>query len=132
VNAGTGPPTALIVDDDVAFVFWLGEMFTANGYQAYPALNCRQALALAKKLALQIDVLVLNPKLRGAARAMEVLSNGRPSLHVILIRDPSESATSVPDSTHPALDRPRAGAPVVREQWIAQIRKVLMRATAKK
>ena len=132
MNAGTGPPAALIVDDDVAFLLWLGEMFTANGYQAYPALNCRQALALTKKLALQIDVLVLNPKLRGAARAMEVLSNGRPSLRVILIRDPSESVAGAPNSNHPTLDRPQAWEPVVREQWIAQIRKVLMRAAAKK
>ncbi len=106
-------------------------MFAANGYQAYPALNCRQALAHTKKLGLQIDVLVLNPKLRGAARAMEALSGARPSLRVILIRDSSESVTSVTNSTHPTLDRPRSGEPVVREQWIAQVRKVLMRATAK-
>ncbi len=79
VNTGIGPPAALIVDDDVAFILWLGEMFTANGYQAYPALNCRHALALARKLALEIDVLVLNPKLRGAARTMEVLSSAVPT-----------------------------------------------------
>jgi len=132
VNVGTGPPTALIVDHDAAFILWLGEMFVANGYQSYPALNCRQALALTKKLALEIDVLVLNPKLRGAARTMDVLASGHASLRVILIRDPSESITGVPNLTHPSLDRPRASEPIVREQWIAQIRKVLMRAAARK
>jgi ActR/RegA family two-component response regulator len=132
VNAGTGPPAALIVDDDVGFILWLGEMFTAHGYQAYPALNCRQALALTRKLALDLNVLVLNPKLRGAARVMEVLTNAHPSLRIILIRDPSASVTAFPNSTHATLDRPRAWEPVVREQWIAQMRKILMRAAARK
>jgi DNA-binding NtrC family response regulator len=131
VISGTGPPAVLIVDDKIAFILWLGEMFTANGYQAYPALNCRQALALTKKLALQVDVLVLNPKLRGAARAMEALSDAHPSLRVILIRDPAESTTSVPNSHHATLDRPRSSEPVLRDEWIAQIRKVLIRAAAK-
>jgi ActR/RegA family two-component response regulator len=132
VNVGTGPPTALIVDDDVAFVLWLGEMLTENGYQPYPALTCRLALALVKKLSLQVDVLVLNPKLRGAARAIEALSIERPSLRVVLIRDPSESVTVIPNSNHATLDRPRSWEPVSRDEWIAQIRKVLMRSAARK
>jgi ActR/RegA family two-component response regulator len=132
VNAGIGPPTALVVDDDVAFILWLGEMFTENGYQAYPALHCRQALALRKKLGLEVDVLVVNPKLRGAARAIKMLASARPSLRVILIGDPSVSATGVPDGAYPTLDRPSAWEPISRDQWITAIRRVLMRAAARK
>jgi hypothetical protein len=131
VNAGSGSPAALIVDDDVAFILWLGDMFTANGYQAYPALDSPQALALTKELDLELDVLVLNPKLHGAERVMEVLFNAHPGLRIILIRDPLESVTDFSDFTHATLDRPRPWEPVVREQWIAQIRKVLMRAAAR-
>lgn len=133
MNRGAGPPAALIVDDDVAFLLWLGEMFAENGYQSYPALNFRQALALTNKLALEIDVLVVNPKLRGAARAMEALSRGRPNLRVILIGDPAaQDDAEAPNSTYPTLSRPSAWEPIVREQWIAQIRRVLMRAAARK
>jgi ActR/RegA family two-component response regulator len=133
VNAGPAPPAALIVDDDVAFLLWLGEMFAENGYQSYPALTFRQALALTKKLALEIDVLVANPKLRGAARAMEKLSSERPNLRVVLIGDPAaQDDAEAPSSIHPTLSRPSAWEPIVREQWIAQIRKVLMRAAARK
>ncbi len=108
-------------------------MFTANGYQAYPALNCRHALALARKLALEVDVLVLNPKLRGAARTMEVLSSNRPNLRVVLIGDPAvQDDAETRSSIHPTIDRPSAWEPIVREQWIAQIRKVLIRAAARK
>jgi DNA-binding NtrC family response regulator len=126
VNAGTGFPTALIVDDDVAFILWLGEMVTESGYQAIPALHCRQALDLVKRLALRIDVLVVNPQLRGASRAMKVLETEHPRLRVVLIRDPAKS-DSVPDSTRATLERPAAWEPISRPQWVTKIRKVLLR-----
>jgi DNA-binding NtrC family response regulator len=129
VKAGVGSPTALIVDDDVAFILWLGEMFAENGYQAIPALHCRQALTFVKKLDLRVDVLVLNPKLRGAARAMKVLVSEQPSLRVVLIRDPSTSGP-VPDSNHETLERPAAWEPISRAQWVTKIRKVLPRPSS--
>jgi DNA-binding NtrC family response regulator len=131
VNAETGSPTALIVDDDVGFILWLGEMVTASGYQAIPALECRQALTLVKKLALRIDVLVVNPQLRGAARAMKVLASEHPRLRVVLIRDPAAPGP-VPDSTHATLERPSAWEPISRPQWVIKIRKVLLRTAAVK
>ncbi len=129
MNAGTGSPTALIVDDDVAFILWLGEMFTESGYQAIPALHCRQALALVKRLALRIDVLVVNPELRGATRAMKVLSSEHPRLRVVLIRDPAV-ADPGPDSNHATLERPSASEAISRPQWITKIRKVLLRPSS--
>jgi DNA-binding NtrC family response regulator len=131
VNAGTGAPTALIVDDDVGFLLWLGEMLTETGYQTIPALQCRQALTLVKKLALRIDVLVVNPELRGAARAMKVLASEHPRLRVVLIRDPSSPGT-VMDSNHATFERPSAWEPISRPQWITKIRKVLLRPSAVK
>jgi DNA-binding NtrC family response regulator len=131
VNAGTGSPTALIVDDDVGFILWLGEMLTESGYQTVPALQCRQALTLVKKLALRIDVLVVNPELRGAARAMKVLASEHPRLRVVLIRD-SCSPGTVLDSNHATLERPSAWEPISRPQWITKIRKALLRPSAVK
>jgi DNA-binding NtrC family response regulator len=132
VNAGTGSPTALIVDDDVAFILWLGEMFTESGYQAIPALHCRQALTLVKKLALRVDVLVVNPELRGATRAMKTLASEYPKLRVVLIRDPSAPGPAPVDSNHATLDRPSAWEPISRPQWVTKIRKVLLRPSAVK
>jgi DNA-binding NtrC family response regulator len=127
VSPGSGSPTALIVDDDVAFILWLGEMFTASGYQAYPALHCQDALTLAANLALRVDVLVVNPELPGATGAMQSLTSSQPTLRVVLIRDPAKSGP-VPDSIHPALERPSAWEPISRPQWVLKIRKVLMLA----
>jgi CheY-like chemotaxis protein len=125
VKAETGSPVALIVDDDVAFILWLGEVLTESGYQAVPALHFRQALSLTKKLALRIDVLVVNPKLRGAERAVETLASAQPSLRVVLIRDPPAPGT-VPDSAQPELERPTGREPISKPQWVRKIRNVLM------
>ena len=131
MNDGTGSPTALIVDDDVGFVLWLGEMLNESGYQTVPALQCRQAVTMVKQLSLRIDVLVMNPKLRGAARAMKTLETEHPRLRVVLIRDPS-SPDPVTESDHPTLERPSAWEPISRPQWVTKIRKVLLRPSAVK
>jgi hypothetical protein len=120
------------VDDDVGFVLWLGEMVTESGYQAIPALHFREALTLVKKMDLRVDVLVVNPELRGAARAMKALSTGHPSLRVVLIRDPLAPPGPVLDSTHATLERPSAWEPISRPQWVMKIRKVLLRPSVVK
>ncbi len=125
MSAATGSPVALIVDDDVAFIFWLGEVLAESGYQAVPALHFRQALTLTKELALRVDVLVVNPNLRGAERAVQMLASAQPSLRVVLIRDPPAPGT-VPVSVQPVLERPAAWEPISRPQWVKKIRKVLM------
>jgi ActR/RegA family two-component response regulator len=130
VTAGTGQPTALIVDDDVAFVLWLGEMFIENGYAAFPALEAEEALTLVKDLAVRVDVLVVNPLLRGAYRAIDALKDRLPELRVVLIRD-SADGPSV-NATPPALERPSPWEPISKEQWMLKIREVLMRSSAAK
>ncbi len=132
MTADIGCPTALIVDDDVGFILWLGEMLTESGYQAIPALHCRQALTLVKKLALRVDVLVVNPELSGATQAMKTLSSGHPRLRVVLIRDPSAPPGPVLDPNHATLERPSAWEPISRPQWVTKIRKVLLRPSAVK
>ena len=131
MNAGSGFPTALIVDDDVAFILWVGEMFAESGYQSVPALHCRQAMALLNKLALRVDVLVLNPKLRGAARTVKALEAEYPKLRVVLIGDPSALGSGL-GSNHVTLDRPSAWEPISRPQWVAKIRKALLRLSVVK
>lgn len=131
MNAGSGSPTALIVDDDVGFLLWLGEMLTASGYQAVPALHWRQASSLLKKLDLRVDVLVVNPKLRGAVRAIKALETEHPRLRVVLIRDPSAPGPML-DSNHTTLERPSAWEPISRPEWVTKIRKIVLRPSAVK
>ena len=38
-------PAALIVDDDVGLIFWVGEIFWKAGSNIVPALNCMDRLS---------------------------------------------------------------------------------------
>lgn len=120
---------ALIVDDDVGFTFWLGEMLTESGYQSFPALTCTQALNFIRQWSLAIDVLVLNPQLRGAVRFVKILARMFPGLRVVFILDPAERAAIAGDQ-EAVVERPEPYEPISRAVWIAKIRKVLMRASA--
>jgi hypothetical protein len=103
---------------------WLGEVFNELGCQAVPALHCRQALSLARRLGLPIRTLVVNPNLPGAARAIKSLGSANPGMRVVLIRD---SADRVPGcaSVRRTLQRPSPCDPISREEWLAKVREVL-------
>jgi DNA-binding NtrC family response regulator len=126
VIAGPGSPTALIVDDDIGFILWLGEILTESGYQTVPALDWRQAKSLIKDLTLRVDVLVVNPKLRGAAQAIKMLRAEHPRLRVVLIHDPSAPVPAL-DTNDATLERPSAWEPISRPLWVTKIRKLLLR-----
>jgi len=77
----------LIIDHDLGFLMWLGEVFRELGCHAVPALHCRQGLALAKRLKLPIATLLVNPELPGATRTAQALATANPGMRIILIRD---------------------------------------------
>jgi hypothetical protein len=64
---------ALVVDDDLGFVWWFGEIFFRAGYQVVPALSCREAISRVKELDLRVDLVLVNPKLRGVSRMLRLL-----------------------------------------------------------
>ncbi len=122
---------------------WLGELFTDLGCQAVPALHCRQAESLAKRLDLPITILVVNPKLPSAARTVKALVAANPDVRVVLIVDPADE----PDTGNgngrahngallnpkriPArsrLERPSPIDPISRPDWVAKVQKILCAA----
>ena len=142
---------ALIIDHDLGFLMWLGEVFVEAGFQAVPALHCRQALAMAKRLNRPITTLVLNPELPGAARTVKALAAANPAMRVVLIRNsPAHSdAPSAPhdmrdDAARPSrtnpngirarstLERPSPEEPISRPVWVSKIRKMLVQRSVEK
>lgn len=102
---------------------WLGEVFTELGFQAFPALHCRQALTLAKRLERPINALVVNPELPGATRAVKTLLAANPGARVMWIRN---AAAHDPGDRHPTLERPSPWDPISRPEWVAKVRKILV------
>ncbi len=117
---------ALIIDDDLGFVMWLGEIFTELGCQAVPALHCRQALAFIQRIDLPIAILVLNPELRGAKRTVKVLVAANPGLRLVLIQGSGLHANPSGIQARFTLERPSPGDPISRPEWAARIRRVLI------
>jgi DNA-binding response OmpR family regulator len=87
--------TVLIVDNDLGFVFWLGKTLDAAGYQTLPAKNISDATILLEELTLEIDSLIVNPSLPGAAEFVAMLRRSTRRLKVIAISDVEGPVTTL-------------------------------------
>ena len=121
----SGAHTLLIVDNDVGFLWWLGELFTEAGYQAVPALNCSQAVAAVKKFDVEVDLLVVNPALTGVGRLLAALERPGHDLRIVLIRE-GPIGLKYPGFRYDAtLTRPSSGEPISRTDWLRKLRTLL-------
>jgi hypothetical protein len=128
VSKLSGGPTALIVDDDLGFVYWIAERFHEAGYQPVPALNVRQAVSLINELDLKISVVVVNAGLRSIRKFIKTLNQTQsPLAKIILIRDPC-IPTTVVVRAHAIVERPSGWEPVSRHEWLRKLRRILSHA----
>lgn len=118
-------PAIWIVDDDLGFVWWLGEIFTQAGCRALPALSCAEAAALMKKLGIEPDLIVLNLDLPGIADLLHYVQRTRRHVKIVGIGPPP---FGVPVRVHATLERPSGIEPVSRLDWLKRVRKLLKSA----
>ena len=124
-----GGHTILIVDDDLGFMCWLGEIVTEAGYQAVPALDRLQAAALVNELNLQIDLVVMNPGLPGVSQMIETLSRRCPSLKIVAIQNAAtDDSGAIQDQF--MLERPSGPGPFSRQEWFKRVQVVIRKALA--
>jgi DNA-binding NtrC family response regulator len=116
-------PVVLIVDEDLGFVWWLGQIFSQAGCQVVPTLSSDQTLALARDLNLKVDVIVVNPELSGISELIQALSStGRPK--IVAIRDHGSNVrVAVP--AHATLERPSGWGPVSEKEWLGCVRRLV-------
>lgn len=120
-------PVVLIVDQDLGFVCWLGELLTQAGYQALPALNSRDAVRIAADLTLPIDVAIVDPRLRGVSKAIKTVRAQYPSLRTIAI-GPSRTDAIGAIGAQDTLARPSGSARVSRQEYLRTVRGILKKA----
>jgi DNA-binding response OmpR family regulator len=78
----------IILDDDLAFVLWLGHTLVANGYSAFPATSVPEALRLIEELQGEsVDLVIANPVLPGVSELLDGLRTWHVSPKVIAIED---------------------------------------------
>lgn len=118
------PTTVWIVDDDLGFVWWLGELFTEAGCRALPALTCDQAVSLINTLNVGVDLLVLNPRLPGVVKMLQTLGSSHAGFKLVLI---GKAPAPFTNAIHPRaiLERPSGSDPISRLEWLKKVRKLL-------
>jgi|SRR5579872_1615775 len=100
----------LIVDDDLGFLLWLSKTLVEAGYAAFPAGTVENATALAKHLSDELEVLVVNPRIKQAPELVRWLRSCHPGLKVIALRDTGETTLPVTDDS---LQKDSQGADIV-------------------
>lgn len=76
-------PTALLVADDLGFVFWLSQVLQSVGYTAFPAKSTSAAATLIRQLHLKVDLLIIDASVTGASALIEGLRDSRPGVTAI-------------------------------------------------
>jgi DNA-binding response OmpR family regulator len=122
-EVSTVATTVLIVDEDLAFVFWLGRLLNKAGYQVWPARNGHDAAALLKELDTGVDLLVINSNSCGAAALIED-QRRRTNFKIIALQAQDEGMSAL-SSTDVTLVKPRRFDELSEFEWMGVIERVL-------
>jgi len=116
-------PVVLIVDEDLGFVWWLGQIFSQAGCQVVPTLNAEQMVSLTRDLNLKVDLIVVNPELPGVPEMLQALTTARlPKIVAIRNHDAGIGCAIKADAT---LERPSGWGPVSEKEWLGCVRKLV-------
>jgi len=114
--------TVLIVDENLGFVFWLGQLLQSAGFAAFPARRVYDAGIVILDHALTVDILIVNPFLPGAADLIARLRQNQKHLKVITIAEPGLAGGPGVDTSCP---KPRHIDEEARLEWLSVVRHVL-------
>ena len=118
--------TVFIIDADLGFVFWLGQALQDSGYQVLPAKSFPEAAAVITELKAEIDLLIVNPFLAGAAAFVDALRSSRPNLKVLAVlgeNDPQVSQIPSPDAT---VRKPLQADRIASGVWVGMVEQLLL------
>ena len=114
--------TVLVADEDIAFVFWLATVLAEAGYQVVPATNCQDVLSRIKDLKGKVDVIILNPALKGSSELPRMLEKSERPLRIVLTQEPGMSLSDT-FCSYPTLEKP---SPLASHQrWSHELHKTL-------
>jgi DNA-binding response OmpR family regulator len=110
----------LILDDDLGFVMWLGKVLAMAGYQALPATDGNEALALVRELKIEIALLIANLLAPGYLAVVAALNRQRIPPHIIAITDADTTGAGGIDGV---LRKPHS-APWPEQDYVETVRRV--------
>jgi len=110
--------TVLIVDRDLGFVFWLGQLLDAAGSVAIPAKGIPEAIELIDMLHLPVDVLVAPPGELGLREFVERLRFISPELQVIALASEEDPTWAMPLPGSVWKRKPRQRNEAAKTEWL--------------
>jgi hypothetical protein len=116
-------PTTLILDDDLAFIFWLGLALDEAGCGTVPAQSVRSALAVLRGIGRPVGLVIFNPALPGVERFLRDLKSQNPDL-VTIAALPPDDQTGPPVFASIGLRKPAALDDQAKMEWLRAVRRV--------
>ena len=114
--------TILIVDRDLGFVFWLGQILDAAGYIAVPAKGIVDAAEIVSTLRLPVDVLIAPSGEGGVREFVDNLRFDSPDVQVVALANEEDPAWAMPPRGAVWKRKPRNRDESTRSEWLDLIR----------
>jgi hypothetical protein len=111
----------LIVDRDIGFAFWLGEILSNSGYLPLAGHDVPGALSLLDELNVAVDLLIFDPSLENAQGLIDALRQSNRRLRTLAVTDTPPGAIAPTAS----LGRPRDAGDAAKAQWLSKIQDLL-------
>jgi hypothetical protein len=115
-------PLVLIVDEDLGYVWWLGELFSEAGCQVVPALSPYETDSITQELDRPVDVIVVNPELAGVSEMIQNLSRSQ-APKVVVIRDQDQRDSGL--FAHATLNRPSSASQLSQQNWLGSVKRLV-------
>lgn len=116
--------TVLIADRDLGFVFWIGQKLDRAGYRAFPANSSANAAEMVRQFHLVVDLLILNPSIRGIREFAKRLRLSQGHLRTIVVMDEGDGPVSGLPKANASLRKPRLRDEASEIQWLETIERV--------
>ena len=117
--------TVLILDDDLGFVFWLGEALTVAQFQPIPAQSVATAERLLRTLKIKVGLLIVNPAVPGAAEFARALRHRHEKLRVVAALGHPDDLEIVVRDADTARTKPHILDELARSEWQELVRGIL-------
>ena len=114
----------LILDDDLGFLFWLGQALAAD-FKPIPAPSVADAKKLLRRLRTRIDVLIVNPLIPGAVPFTRGLRRKQGRLRVIAAVRYTEELDPILQDLNAARSKPGILDQIAMAEWRQAVRQVL-------
>lgn len=117
----------LILDDDLGFVFWLGHALASAEFRPMPAPSVAEAKKLLGKYLAGLDILIVNPELKGALQFARELRKQQSELRLIAALDYPPSSMAAPPDFDAARNKPAERDAADEAAWQHLVRRVFSR-----